>query len=69
MNREEREQYVIQLYKDGRTIRDIAGLVHMSFSQIGAITNKVKLFLPLAVLIKGKSLVYCVCKFFVEVQM
>jgi hypothetical protein len=43
MNREEREQYVIQLYKEGRNVRDIAKLVHMSFTQIGAITNKVKL--------------------------
>jgi hypothetical protein len=42
MNREEREQYVIQLWKAGRTVRDIAGLVHMSFRDIGAITNKVK---------------------------
>jgi hypothetical protein len=43
MNREEREQYVIQLWKVGRTVRDIAGLVHISFRDIGAITNKVKL--------------------------
>ncbi|MGC1930507.1 MAG: hypothetical protein WA667_16170 [Candidatus Nitrosopolaris sp.] len=27
----------------GRTVREIAGLVHMSFRDIGAITNKVKL--------------------------
>jgi hypothetical protein len=39
MNREEREQYVIKLYKEGRTIRDIAGLVHMSFRDIGALAN------------------------------
>jgi hypothetical protein len=43
MNRQEREQYVIQLWKAGRTVRDIAGLVHMSFRDIGAITSKVKL--------------------------
>jgi transposase len=43
MNREEREEYVIRLYKEGRTVRQIAELVHMSFSNIGAITNKVKL--------------------------
>ena len=43
MNREEREQYVIQLYKDGKTVRQIAELVHMSFRDIGAITKKVKL--------------------------
>jgi hypothetical protein len=43
MNREEREEYVIRLYKEGKTVRQIAGLVHMSFRDIGAITNKVKL--------------------------
>ena len=43
MNREEREQYVIQLYKEGRTVRQIAGLVHMSFRDIGVIVNKAKL--------------------------
>jgi transposase len=43
MNREERQEYVIQLYKEGKTVRQIAGLVHMSFRDIGAITNKVKL--------------------------
>jgi hypothetical protein len=43
MNREEREEYVIQLWKAGRTVRQIAELVHMSFRDIGAITNKVKL--------------------------
>jgi hypothetical protein len=40
-SREERERYVIELYKQGRPIRDIAQEVHMSFSDIGAITRKV----------------------------
>jgi hypothetical protein len=43
MNREEREQYVIQLWKAGRTVREIARLVHMSFGDIGAITKRLKL--------------------------
>jgi hypothetical protein len=42
MNREEREEYVIRLYKEGRTVRQIAELVHMSFRNIGVIINKVK---------------------------
>jgi hypothetical protein len=42
MNREEKEQYVIQLYKENKSTREIAGLVHMSFRD-GAITSKVKL--------------------------
>jgi transposase len=40
-SREERERYVIDLYKRGRSIRDIAQEVHMSFSDIGAIIRKV----------------------------
>jgi hypothetical protein len=43
MTREEREEYVVQLYKEGKGVRDIADLVHMSFRDIGAITNKAKL--------------------------
>jgi AraC-like DNA-binding protein len=40
-SREKREQYVIDLYKRGKSIRDIAQEVHMSFSDIGAIIRKV----------------------------
>ena len=43
MNREQKEQYIIQLWKEGKTIREIAELVHMSFRDIGLITKKVKL--------------------------
>jgi hypothetical protein len=43
MNREEKEQYVVQLYKENRSTREIAKLTHMSFRDIGAITKKVKL--------------------------
>jgi hypothetical protein len=42
MNRAEKEQYVIQLYKENRSTREIAKLTHMSFPDIGSITNKVK---------------------------
>jgi len=41
MNREEKEQYVIQLYKENRSTREIAGLV--SFRDIGAVIKKAKL--------------------------
>jgi len=41
-SREEKEQYVIQLYKENRSIRDIAKLMHMSFRDIGIIIHKVK---------------------------
>jgi|GEM_PF-5953879 len=41
MNREEKEQYVIQLYKENRSTREIVGLVHMSFQDIGTILKKV----------------------------
>jgi hypothetical protein len=43
MNRAEKEEYVIRLYKEGRTVREIAELVHMSFRDIGVIIKKVKL--------------------------
>src|SRR5215469_13195305 len=43
MNRVEKDEYVIQLYKEGRSVREIAELVHMSFRDIGLITKKVKL--------------------------
>jgi regulator of replication initiation timing len=43
MNREEKEQYVIQLYKENKLTREVAKLTHMSFRDIGTITKKVKL--------------------------
>jgi DNA-binding CsgD family transcriptional regulator len=43
MNREEREEYVIRLYKEGKTVRQIAEVAHMSFLDIGSIINKAKL--------------------------
>ena len=43
MNRTEKEQYVIRLYKENKSTREIAELVHMSFRDIGIITKKVKL--------------------------
>jgi transposase len=38
--REERERLVIELYNQGKTIREIAKEVRMSFRDIGAILNK-----------------------------
>jgi hypothetical protein len=43
MSREEKEECVIRLYKENKSTREIAKLMHMSFSAIGAITKKVKL--------------------------
>jgi hypothetical protein len=40
-SREERKQYVIGLYKEGRSVRDIAQEIRMFFSDIGAIIRKV----------------------------
>jgi hypothetical protein len=39
MTRAQKEQYVIELYKQDKTTREIAQLAHMSFRDIGAITN------------------------------
>ena len=41
-SRAEREQYVIKLYEQGKTIREIAKEVHMSFGSIGAIIRSSK---------------------------
>ena len=40
LNKKEKEQLVIQFYQDGKTIRDIASAVHMSFGDIGKIIKR-----------------------------
>ena len=40
LNKTEKEQRVIELYKQGRSIREIAHEVHMSFAGIGSIKRK-----------------------------
>lgn len=40
MNREEKHELVIKLFKEGKTMREIAKEVHMSFGDIGSITRK-----------------------------
>jgi uncharacterized coiled-coil DUF342 family protein len=40
MNRVEKHQLVCQLYKEGKTMREIAREVHMSFGDIGSIIKK-----------------------------
>jgi methyl-accepting chemotaxis protein len=40
MNREEKRQLVIKLFKEGKTMREICKVVHMSFGDIGSITRK-----------------------------
>jgi DNA invertase Pin-like site-specific DNA recombinase len=42
MTRAEKGQYVIELYKQGRTVREIAKLMHMSFGEIGKILKKIQ---------------------------
>jgi len=42
MNRQEKEQHIVGLYKEGKSIREIATLMHMSFRDIGPIIKKVK---------------------------
>jgi hypothetical protein len=42
MTRDQKEKHVLELYQQGRTIRHIAEIMHMSFSQIGAITKPYK---------------------------
>ena len=40
LTRQEREQIVLDLYNQGKTIRDIAKEVRMSFRDIGAVLKK-----------------------------
>jgi transposase len=42
MTRAEKEAYVIRLYKENRSIREIAKIMHMSFRDIGGIINRWK---------------------------
>ena len=41
-NRDQKEQYVLELYQQGRTIRHFMKEVHMSFSEIGKIIKRYK---------------------------
>jgi transcriptional regulator len=43
MSRSEKEECVIRLYKENKSTREIAKLMHMSFRNISSITKKVKL--------------------------
>jgi hypothetical protein len=40
LTRQEKEKLVIDLYKQGKTIREIAKEVHMSFGDIGALAKR-----------------------------
>ncbi len=42
LDRQEKEEFVIRLYEENKSIRDIAKMMHMSFRDIGAIINKFK---------------------------
>jgi hypothetical protein len=41
LNRREKEQLVIKLHQEGKTIRKIASAAHLSFSEIGSIIRKI----------------------------
>ena len=40
LNRFEKEKKVIELYKEGKTIREISQVVHMAFRDIGKVIKK-----------------------------
>jgi hypothetical protein len=40
LNKQDKEELVIRLHKEGKTIRQIAHIVHLSFSDIGKIIRK-----------------------------
>jgi hypothetical protein len=41
LNRQDKEHLVIELYRQGKTIRQIAAAAHLSFTDIGAIIRKI----------------------------
>ena len=41
LNRRDKEQLVIKLHQEGKTIREIASSAHMSFGDIGKIINRI----------------------------
>jgi hypothetical protein len=41
LNRQDKEQLVIELHRQGKTFREIAAAAHLSFSDIGAIIRKI----------------------------
>ena len=42
LNRRDKEQLVIKLHKEGKTIREIASAAHLSFTDIGAIIRRIE---------------------------
>jgi cytidylate kinase len=41
LNRQDKQHLVIELYRQGKTIRQIAAAAHLSFTDIGAIIRKI----------------------------
>jgi len=41
LNRQDKEQLVIKLHQEGKTIREISSVAHLSFSDIGKIIRKI----------------------------
>jgi len=41
LNRRDKEQLVIKLHQEGKTIREIASIAHLSFSDIGSIIRRI----------------------------
>jgi hypothetical protein len=42
LNKKEKEQLVIKLHQEGKTIREIASIAHLSFTDIGAIIHRIE---------------------------
>ena len=55
MNRWDKEQLVIKLHQEGKTIRTIASAAHLSFSDIGSIIHKIDGKVDDGVDLKNKS--------------
>jgi hypothetical protein len=55
LNRREKEQLVIKLHQQGKTIREIASVAHLSFGDIGSIIRRIDGKVDDGVDLKNKS--------------
>ena len=55
LNRRDKEQLVIRLHQEGKTIREIASVAHLSFTDIGSIIRRIDGMVDDGVDLKNKS--------------
>ena len=51
LNKREKEELVVKLHQEDKTIRQIAEIVHMSFKDIGALSEEWMVWLTMIIMI------------------